>query len=198
MSSKVFISTWTLPFDRAGRLGGDVVGDAVDALDLVDDPGRGLRQEGMLEGVVVGGHAVDRGHGAQRTDVVVGAPVAHHADGAHRQEHGEGLPDRVVEAVVADLVEIDGIGLAQDRELFAGDLAGAADGEAGPGKGWRPTKVSGRPSSRPSARTSSLKSSRSGSTSFRFIRSGRPPTLWWLLIVTEGPPVKLTLSITSG
>ena len=31
-----------------------------------------------------------------------------------------------------------------------------------------------------------------------FMRSGRPPTLWWLLMVTDGPPVKDTLSITSG
>ena len=68
----------------------------------------------------------------------------------------------------------------------------------GPGKGWRPTKASGRPSSRPSTRTSSLNSSRSGSTSRMFMRSGRPPTLWCDLIVTDGPPVKLTLSITSG
>ena len=68
----------------------------------------------------------------------------------------------------------------------------------GPGNGWRPTKASGRPSSRPSARTSSLNSSRSGSTSFMFMRSGRPPTLWWHLIVTDGPPVNDTLSITSG
>ena len=57
----------------------------------------------------------------------------------------------------------------------------------GPGKGWRRTKVSGRPSSRPSARTSSLNSSRSGSTRPRFIRSGRPPTLWWDLMVTRRP-----------
>ena len=59
-------------------------------------------------------------------------------------------------------------------------------------------KLSGRPSSRPSALTSSLNSSRSGSTSFMFMRAGSPPTLWWLLMVTEGPPEKLTLSITSG
>ena len=68
----------------------------------------------------------------------------------------------------------------------------------GPGNGWRPTKASGRPSSRPSARTSSLNSSRNGSTSFMFMRSGRPPTLWCDLMVTEGPPVNDTLSITSG
>ena len=58
--------------------------------------------------------------------------------------------------------------------------------------------LSGMPSSRPSARTSSLNSSRNGSTSFMRIRSGNPPTLWCDLIVTLGPPVKLTLSITSG
>src|SRR3954451_21371234 len=58
----------------------------------------------------------------------------------------------------------------------------------GPGNGWRPTNASGSPSSRPSSRTSSLNNSRSGSTSFMFIRSGSPPTLWWLLIVTDGRP----------
>ena len=87
------------------------------------------------EGVVVGGHAVDAGDGAERADVVVGAAVAHDADGADGEEDGEGLPDGVVEAVAADLVEIDGVGLAEDGELLAGDVAGAADGEAGAGEG---------------------------------------------------------------
>ena len=82
--------------------------------------------------------------------MVVGAAVAHDADGADRQEDGEGLPDGVVEAVAADLVEIDGVGLAQDRELVAGDLAGAADREAGAGEGvaadegWRAGRARGR------------------------------------------------------
>src|SRR5665647_2529381 len=66
----------------------------------------------------------------------------------------------------------------------------------GPGNRWRPTKISGRPSSRPSTLTSSLNNSRKGSTSFMFMRAGRPPTLWCDLMVTEGPPVKETLSIT--
>ena len=68
----------------------------------------------MSKRIEVGRHAVDRGHGAQRADDVIGAPVAHHADGAHRQQHREGLPDRVVEPGLADLVEIDRVGLAQD------------------------------------------------------------------------------------
>src|SRR3546814_8280843 len=67
--------------------------------------------------------------GAQRTDEVVGAVVAHDADGLHRQKHGEGLPDRVVKAGLADFVEIDCIRLAQDVELFAGYGTGATDCE---------------------------------------------------------------------
>ena len=30
------------------------------------------------------------------------------------------------------------------------------------------------------------------------MRSGKPPTLWCDLMVTDGPPVNDTLSITSG
>ena len=84
------------------------------------------------EVVIVGGHAVGRGDGAQRADEIVGARIAHHADRAHRQQHGEGLPDLVVEPPLSDLVEIDGVRLAQDGELLLGDLAGNADGKAGP------------------------------------------------------------------
>ena len=68
----------------------------------------------------------------------------------------------------------------------------------GPGNGWRPTISSGSPSSRPTCRTSSLNSSRSGSSSLNGSRSGSPPTLWWVLIVTDGPPCGESDSITSG
>ncbi len=73
----------------------------------------------------------DRGDGAQGQHVIVGAAVAHDADGAHGQQHGKGLPDGVVEAGLADLVEVDGVGLAKNVELLARDLAGNADAEAG-------------------------------------------------------------------
>jgi len=42
-----------------------------------------------------------------------------------------------------------------------------------------------------------LEESRSGSMSFSFMRSGRPPTLWWLLMPALGPLCE-TLSMTSG
>ena len=120
-------------------------------------------------------HAVDRSHGAQGADKFIGAPVAHDAHGLHRQQHGKGLPDLVVKACLADLVEIDGVGLSQDIEFVAGDRRPAGGWRAPvPGRGDGRRNLSGRPSSRPSARTSSLNNSRRGSTSFMFMRSGRP------------------------
>ena len=59
--------------------------------------------------------------------VVVGAVVAHDADGAHRQDDGEGLPDVVVEAGAADLLDEDLVGEAQDVELLGRDGAGATE-----------------------------------------------------------------------
>ncbi|ETW14695.1 cytosine deaminase [Roseivivax marinus] len=85
----------------------------------------------MAERVVVRGHAIDRGDRPHGAGIVVGATVAHDAHGADGQQRHEGLPDLVVEAVLADLVDEDRIRLAQDVELLRRDLARAADREAG-------------------------------------------------------------------
>jgi hypothetical protein len=45
----------------------------------------------VLERVVAGGHVVDRRDGTQRAGLIVGAAVAHHADGADRQQHSEAV-----------------------------------------------------------------------------------------------------------
>src|SRR3546814_8291839 len=67
--------------------------------------------------------------------MVVCAPVAHHAHRLDRQQHREGLPDRIVEAGAANLVEIDRIGLAQDVAALLRHRAGDADRQAGAGEG---------------------------------------------------------------
>ena len=74
----------SLPLNRAWRFRGDVVDDAVDAAYLVDDAVGDGAEEGHVEGVEIGRHAVGRGHGAERADKVIGAVIAHHADRAHR------------------------------------------------------------------------------------------------------------------
>src|ERR1700738_1696566 len=171
----------SLPLDCARRFRGHVVDDTIDALDLVDDAGCHVSDEFHLERVEIGRHTVCRGYRAQCHDIVVGAKVSHHAHAAHRQQHRKGLPDVVIEPRAPDLFDEDLVGKPQDVELLARDLARATD---------RKTRAR--------ARTSSLNSSRKGSTSFMFIRSGKPPTLWCDLMVTDGPPVNETLSITSG
>src|SRR6201996_1818051 len=128
-------SRLSLPLYGPGRLGRDVVDHPVDAAHLVDDAGGGTGQEAVLEGIIIRRHAVGGGDGAQGTDMVIGTAVAHHAHGLDREQHGEGLPDLVVQAGLADLVQIDDVGLAQDLELVFGDLARNADGQARPRKG---------------------------------------------------------------
>jgi hypothetical protein len=49
------------------------------------------------------------------------------------------------------------------------------------------------PSSTPTLLTSSLNKERSGSTSDNFIVSGKPPTLWWDLIVLKAHVPKVIL-----
>src|SRR5229473_7491498 len=49
----------SLPLDGARGLGGDVVDDAVDALDLVDDPARDPAQQVVGQPRPVGGHGIE-------------------------------------------------------------------------------------------------------------------------------------------
>lgn len=87
------------------------------------------------------GHCVGGDDGADADGVIIGARVAHHADGAHAGEDGEILPDIAVEAGLSDLVTEDPIGFAQYRELFLGDVAQYADAEAGAGEGLAPNEL---------------------------------------------------------
>ena len=118
-----------LPLDGGGWLGGDVVGDSGDTVDLVDDSGGDLLEEAVLEWVPVGGHEVGGLDGSEGDDLLVGALVAHDTDGLDGQQAGEGLGDLVVEARVADLLDVDGVGVSGDGDLGLGDLTEDTDGE---------------------------------------------------------------------
>ncbi len=87
---------------------------------------------------------------------------------------------------------------AQDIQVSPVIAPGIRIASPGPGNGWRPTKLSGRPSSRPRSRTSSLNSSRKGSTSCMFMRSGRPPDIVVRFDGDAGPAGERYDSMTSG
>lgn len=78
----------SFPLNRAGRLAGDVVHDAVHALDRVADLGGDVAQEVGLEGVPVGRHAVAAGHRTERDHIRVRALIALHACGIGQREGG--------------------------------------------------------------------------------------------------------------
>src|SRR5512146_516048 len=102
-----------LPFDRRGGLGGDIVGDAVDAAHLVDDPVRDASQQLVRQRGPVRGHEIRGLHCAQRDHVIVSPAVAHHPNRLHRQEDGERLCGLVVPPGLPQLFDEDRVRLLQ-------------------------------------------------------------------------------------
>src|SRR6478672_10123029 len=117
------------PFNRARWLRRIVVDDPVDALHLIDDAGCDPAEECGVERINVRGHAIERGDRTKAANIFVGAVIAHDSDRSHGKQHRERLPDRIIEASVADLLEIDGVRLAQDVAFFLRDLSRTADRE---------------------------------------------------------------------
>lgn len=123
------------PFDGCRGFGADVVNHTVDAFDSVDDVVGDFGEELVGEMAPVGGHTVDGFDGAERDDALIGAFVAHHTDGLNWKEHASGLPDFVVEVVVAEALNEDVVDVLEDADFLGGDVAQDADGEAWPGEG---------------------------------------------------------------
>src|SRR6516164_9541656 len=90
-----------------------------------------MPDEAHVEGIKVRRHAVGGGYSPQRHHMIVGAIITHHADAAHRQQHGKSLPDVLVEAGTPDFLDENLVGKPQHVELLAGDLARATNGKAG-------------------------------------------------------------------
>src|SRR5438309_7398705 len=121
-----------LPLDRAVWLRRDVEDHPVDAGHLVDDAVTDLPEQIVRQAGPVRGH---RGLGHDRSEgdhLGVRAKVAHDAHRAHRQEHGEGLPELALEPRRAHLLLHDRVGLAEEVETLLGHVAQHPDREPGP------------------------------------------------------------------
>lgn len=126
---------YLFPLDGCRRLGGDVVGYAVDAANFVDDLVRYFSQEVVGQMGPVGGHGVGRSHGAERHGTFVGAFVAHDAYALNRKEDGSCLPHFVIEVPVTEPLDEDMVGFLQDGNLFGGDVAEDTHCKSGTGEG---------------------------------------------------------------
>ena len=98
------------PLNRRWGFTGDIVDDAVNMGDLIDDAGGGAVEDVVGDTSPIGGHEVGGGDAAEGEGIVVGAAVAHDTDGAHIRQHGEILADAVGEACVCQLLAEDGVG----------------------------------------------------------------------------------------
>src|SRR4029453_8040297 len=87
------LTSLLFPFNRRWRLRADVVNDAIDSLDLVDDPARDTGQKIVWEAGPIGGHAVSAFGGSNGDGVFIRTRITHHAHTLNGQEHRKTLPE---------------------------------------------------------------------------------------------------------
>ena len=80
------------PLDRSGGLGGYIVADAVDALDLGDDTAGDLIEHGVFDRLDLGGHSVDGIDGADDYGIFKAANTVSYANRASIRNESEILP----------------------------------------------------------------------------------------------------------
>ena len=172
--------------------------DARDAAHLVDDAARHDVEEIVRQRAQSRGHEVDGLDGAQRDDVVVLRPSPNTPTDFTGRNTANAWLDCIVEALRAQLRDEDVVGAAQQiRVLFASPRRGCA----------RRARARERMPLHELPRQAELRADPAHFVfeqiaqrldSFRFMRSGRPPTLWCDLIRCALPVFAPADSMTSG
>lgn len=138
---------------RPRRLGSNVVDHPVNTLDLYDisalcsttpfkerpthlvgnsrrDPLQHLRGEHEP----VGSHEVFCRDGPNRNDLVICPRVTSNTNGLDRQEGNKGLRDLIVQTSSTNFLNVNVVGVLEDRDLLASDLAENSDSETRTGE----------------------------------------------------------------
>ncbi len=121
----------SLPLDRARRFARDIVADAIDAFDFVADASRDAGEQFIGKPHPICSHAILTFDDTEHDRVFVSPLIAHHADGADRQQDGERLPDAVIPIGRFHLAHDDRVRFAQDRQSLRRDFTQDANGETG-------------------------------------------------------------------
>ena len=122
-------------FNRPRRFRGQIVEHAVHALHLVHDAVHDGLEHRKRNLRALGGHEIVRLHGAERNGVVVGAEIAHYADGAEVRECGKVLAELTRKACFLNLLAVDAVCLLDYLNLLRRDFADDADAESRPREG---------------------------------------------------------------
>jgi hypothetical protein len=114
------------------RFASDIIDDATDTVDLIDDPPADSFQKLAVEREPVGGHEISCFHGTEDNHLSVHPLVSHDTDHTHifRQDSCKSLRDLSVQASGDDFVDEDLVGLTSDLELCLVHLADDPDGQA--------------------------------------------------------------------
>lgn len=126
------------PLHRCGRLGGNIIHDAVDARHFIDDARADLGQQVIGQTRPIDGHEVVGRHGTDGQHEVVRALVAHHADGTGVGQHGEILVDVAVKARQRDFLAENRVALANGFQFVGVMSPMMRMARPGPGNGLTP------------------------------------------------------------
>mgnify|MGYP007069933355 CR=1 FL=1 len=129
-----FVSLELFQLDGSRGLGGDVVEDAVDAGDFVDDAGHAALENGPGEFGRLGGHEVAGQDGAEDDGHAVGPVVALDADGAHVGQGGKILAQRDIHACFVKLFAEYGVCLLDNLHFVGSDFSYDTDSQTRAGK----------------------------------------------------------------
>ena len=94
----------SFPLNRRWRFAGDVVADAIDATDFVDDADGDPVEDVVGNARPICSHEITCIHCAQSQRIIIRPTVAHDTDGAHGGEHGEILAEAAVKTGFGDFV----------------------------------------------------------------------------------------------
>ncbi len=97
----------------------------------------------------VSSHAVLAFHCAHGDGVVIGAFIAHYPNAAHWKQHGEALPDFVVQSALFHGLHHNGIRIFKYLEAFRSDFTEDAHRQSGAGERLSPDNFLGQAQFKP-------------------------------------------------
>ena len=125
-----FTGVKSFPLNSCRGLGGDVIDDAVDVLDLVYYPHRAAFQNVIRYSCKIGGHKVCCCNRSKSKGIIIRSSVTHYSDRPHRSEHRKVLAYLPVKSALCKLVPEYPVGVLEYLKTLVCDLSDYSYGKS--------------------------------------------------------------------
>ena len=148
-NSDLQIPPLSLPLDRGRWFRADVITNAVDPGNLVNNSCRHSSEHFVRQSRPVGGHEVIGFDAADYQCVLVGSRVTHHANALNRQQNSKQLRRLAVKPRPVDFINHNRVGFAKNLQTQLGNLSQATNGKPWAREGMSPYDRVGQPQLQP-------------------------------------------------